>query len=157
MATLEPFSSTATPPPDEIVDPDVAGRRKVEGQWSLLPEGWRRFDRGIITGTQYLLCVVGILFAAMITLEVLSRYVFSFSMYFVNAASRLLLVWFFLLGAGIAMRHGAHVGFELLLSKVAPGPRHVTAPVSSGASYCCTQICRNISTAGTARNHAGAA
>ena len=125
MASQEPFSSTATPPPDEIVDPDVAGRRKVAGQWSRLPEGWRRFDMAMISWTQYLLCIVGVLFAAMITLEVLSRYVFSFSMYFVNAASRLLLVWFFLLGAGIAMRHGAHVGFELLLSKVAPGPRHV--------------------------------
>ena len=59
MATQEPFSSTATPPPDELLDPDEAGRRKVAGQWARLPAGWRRFDGGMLTGTQYVLCVVG--------------------------------------------------------------------------------------------------
>jgi TRAP-type C4-dicarboxylate transport system permease small subunit len=100
----------------EMVDADEAGRRKVAHQWSRMSAGWRRVDAAIITGTQWLLCGVGALFAVMITLEVLSRYVFGFSIYFINAAARLLLVWFFMLGAGIAMRHGAHVGFELLLS-----------------------------------------
>ena len=65
----------------------------------------------------------------MITLEVISRYVFSFSISFVNALARMLLVWFFLLGAGIALRRGAHVGFELLLSKLSPGARRALVQV----------------------------
>ena len=51
----------------------------------------------------------------MVTLEVVSRYMFNFSIFFVDGAAKLLLVWFFLLGAGIALRFGAHVGFELLI------------------------------------------
>lgn len=119
MSSENLLSSATT----ELADADEVGRKKVEGQWAILPEGWRKVDRGIVRGTQGLLCVVGVLFAAMITLEVLSRYAFSFSISFVNAAARLLLVWFFMLGAGIAMRQGAHVGFELLLAYVSARAR----------------------------------
>jgi TRAP-type C4-dicarboxylate transport system permease small subunit len=107
----------------ELADADEVGRRKIEGQWAMLPERWRAVDRGIVYGTQWVLCVIGVLFAIIITVEVLSRYALGFSIYVTNALSRLLLVWFFLLGAGIAMRHGAHVGFELLLSYVSPRAR----------------------------------
>jgi TRAP-type C4-dicarboxylate transport system permease small subunit len=123
MATQEPLRSPA--PPEELVYADEVGRRKIAEQWARLPAAWRRLDAALLMGTQYLLCVMGILFAAMITLEVLSRYVFDFSMYFVNAAARLLLVWFFMVGAGIALRHGAHVGFELLLSRLSHKARRV--------------------------------
>jgi TRAP-type C4-dicarboxylate transport system permease small subunit len=113
----------------ELADADEVGRRKIEGQWAMLPEGVRWLDRGIVLGTQWLLCAIGVLFAIIITVEVLSRYVFGFSIYVTNALSRLLLVWFFLLGAGIAMRHGAHVGFELLLSYVSPRARRAIVVV----------------------------
>ena len=109
--------------PSETIDPDAAGRKRVAEQWAHMPAGWRAVDRGIVRGTEGLLFAAGVLFALMITLEVISRYVLSFSISFVNAAARLLLVWFFLLGAGIAMRHGAHVGFELLLSTLRPRAR----------------------------------
>jgi TRAP-type C4-dicarboxylate transport system permease small subunit len=113
----------------ELVDPDEAGRRKVLSQWQRLPAGWRRVDVAIMGGTQWLLCLTGALFAIIITVEVLSRYVFGFSIYVTNALSRLLLVWFFMVGAGIAMRHGAHVGFELVLSRMSPRKRYVTVQV----------------------------
>ena len=74
-------------------------------------------------GTEVILFATGVLFTGMVTLEVISRYLFSFSIFSVNAAARLLLVWFFMLGAGIALRHGAHVGFELLLSALPLRPR----------------------------------
>jgi len=142
MATQVPFSSTATPPPEEMVDADEAGRRKVAGQWARMPAGWRQVDERIVVATQYVLCIVGVLFAAMITLEVVSRYVFSFSIYFINAAARLLLVWFFMLGAGVAMRHGAHVGFELLLSALSPPTRRVVVLVGllACAAFCVEMI-----------------
>jgi len=102
---------------------DDAGARRVAAQASALPDAWRRADRLLVRGTEAGLFAIGVLFTLMITLEVISRYVFSFSIYFVNAAARFLLVWFFLLGAGIALRHGAHVGFELLLSAMTPRRR----------------------------------
>ena len=92
------------------------GAARIERQYGSLPPGWRSIDRAVVRATDGSLFVIGALFTIMITLEVISRYVFSFSIFFVNAAARLLLVWFFLLGAGIALRHGAHFGFELLLS-----------------------------------------
>ena len=108
--------------PDDV-DSEIAGRRIVEAQYGRLPAGWRRADRAIVEGTHVALFTIGMVFTLMITLEVVSRYVFSFSISFVNAFARLLLVWFFLLGAGIALRRGAHVGFELLLSKMKPRTR----------------------------------
>ena len=39
---------------------------------------------------------------------------------FVDAGSRFLLVWFFILGAGPALRYGAHIGFELLANSLSP-------------------------------------
>ena len=114
---------TAGPEGVSDVDSEIAGRRIVEAQFARLPPGWRRVDRPIVAATHAALFVIGILFTLMITLEVISRYVFSFSISFVNALARMLLVWFFLLGAGVALRRGAHVGFELLLSKMKPGTR----------------------------------
>ena len=102
-----------------------AGAARVEAQLQLLPAAWRRADREIVRGTEFVLFAIGALFTIMITLEVISRYVFNFSISFVNAAARLLLVWFFLLGAGVALRHGSHVGFELLLAALSLRKRRI--------------------------------
>jgi TRAP-type C4-dicarboxylate transport system permease small subunit len=107
---------TVEPQAGGAPNPDEAGKLRTDEQSKLLPGAWQRADRAIVRATEAALFAVGVLFTIMITLEVISRYVFNFSIYFVNAAARLLLIWFFLLGAGIALRHGAHVGFELLLS-----------------------------------------
>ena len=115
------------------VDSEIAGRRVVEAQFLRLPPAWRRADRFVIEGTHVALFAIGMVFTLMITLEVVSRYVFSFSIFFVNALARLLLVWFFLLGAGIALRHGAHVGFELLLSTHEAADAQDLHPVRLGA------------------------
>ena len=102
-----------------------AGAARIEAQYAALPRGWHGADRLIVRSTEYGLFAIGTLFTFMITLEVISRYLFSFSISFVNAAAKFLLVWFFLLGAGIALRHGAHVGFELLLVRLPPRRRRI--------------------------------
>jgi TRAP-type C4-dicarboxylate transport system permease small subunit len=109
----------------ELQDVDKVGRLNVARQASTLPAPWRAIDRTIVRSTEFALFAIGVMFTAMLTLEVISRYVFSFSIYFINAAARFLLVWFFLLGAGIALRHGAHVGFELLVSALSARRRKV--------------------------------
>jgi len=120
------------PPAVDLLDSmEHAGARKVAAQQSVLPPGWRAADRAIVRTTEWGLFAIGATFTLMITLEVISRYVFSFSIFFVNAAARLLLVWFFLMGAGIALRHGAHVGFELLLTSVSARRRRAIVLVGS--------------------------
>lgn len=104
---------------DVLLQMEHAGPRLVAEQQQALPPAWRAMDRVVVKGTEFTLFVVGVLFTVMITLEVISRYVLHFSMFFVDASARLLLVWFFLLGAGVALRHGSHVGFELVLSRLA--------------------------------------
>ena len=118
-------------PPDVVYDPaaeaglpaEQAGDERAAAQAAHLPVAWRRVDRVIIRGSEWSLFAIGALFTVMITLEVLSRFVFNFSIYFVNAAARFLLVWFFLVGAGVALRHGAHVGFELVVTALRPSRR----------------------------------
>jgi TRAP-type C4-dicarboxylate transport system permease small subunit len=97
----------------ELQDVDKVGRLNVARQASTLPAPWRAIDRTIVRSTEFTLFAIGVMFTAMLTLEVISRYV------------RFLLVWFFLLGAGIALRHGAHVGFELLVSALSARRRKV--------------------------------
>ena len=101
------------------VDSEIAGRRIIEAQFGRLPPAWRRADRVVIETTHIALFAIGMVFTLMITLEVISRYVFSFSISFVNALARMLLVWFFLLGAGIALRRGAQLLFRCRLARLA--------------------------------------
>lgn len=119
-ATLDDSISSATVASPES---EQAGALRTAQQRLALPAALQPADRAIVRGTELVLFSVGAAFTVMITLEVISRYVFSFSIFFVNALARLLLVWFFLLGAGIALRHGAHVGFELLVSRLSAARR----------------------------------
>ena len=102
------------------IEEDAGDRasRAVAFQQSMLPSGWRTLDRFLLQATSLVLFAVGAVFTVMVTAEVISRYVFGSSIFFVNSGARLLLVWFFLLGAGVALRHNAHVGFELLVSRM---------------------------------------
>jgi TRAP-type C4-dicarboxylate transport system permease small subunit len=120
------------------LDEDVGDRadRAVAGQQALLPAAWRALDRGLLRATSLLLFVIGALFTIMVTAEVVSRYVFSFSIFFVNSGARLLLVWFFLLGAGVALRHNAHVGFELMVSRLHGARRRAVLSIG----YACSLV-----------------
>jgi TRAP-type C4-dicarboxylate transport system permease small subunit len=123
MATSESPVESSSAAAVDALDAGDAGELKVAAQWRAMPTAWRAGDRALIRTTEIALFVIGVAFTLMITLEVISRFVFSFSISFVNAVARLLLVWFFLLGAGIALRRGAHVGFELLVSALPPRGR----------------------------------
>ena len=106
----------------ELVE-EVDESAKLAEQRRALPAGWRAFDRALVRATEVAAASIGIAFAALISLEVVSRFVFDFSVSFVHAAARVLLVWFFLLGAGIALRRGAHVGFTMAIDALRGWPR----------------------------------
>jgi len=101
-----------------IDDVDHRAAQLVAAQQAALPAAWRAVDRAVLYATNGALFVIGAVFTIIVTAEVVSRYGFSHSIFFVNAGARLLLVWFFLLGAGVALRRLAHVGFELFVSRI---------------------------------------
>jgi TRAP-type C4-dicarboxylate transport system permease small subunit len=135
---VDPGSSAAV----DQGDATDAGEQKVAAQWQAMPAAWRAGDRTLVRATEIALFVIGVVFTLLITLEVISRFVFSFSISFVNAAARMLLVWFFLLGAGIALRRGAHVGFELLISALPAAGRRAMVVVGLALSmaFCVEMI-----------------
>lgn len=59
-------------------------------------------------------CGIGIGLVILLFLEVLSRFVFDFSIFVVNGLARMLLLWFFFLGAALALKEGSHVGLTFL-------------------------------------------
>lgn len=97
---------------------DVHERALIERQQQALPALWCAADRLVLRVTEFMIFIGGGAFVVMISMEVTSRYLFDFSIAFANAAARMLLVWFFLLGAGLALRRGAHVGFLLLVQSL---------------------------------------
>jgi TRAP-type C4-dicarboxylate transport system permease small subunit len=92
----------------------------VGEQFALLPRTFLTIDFVIVKATEWLLVAAGLLFTFFIAYDVVSRYVFGASSFFVSAAAKFLLLWFFLLGAGPALRQGGHVGFELLVKSLRP-------------------------------------
>jgi TRAP-type C4-dicarboxylate transport system permease small subunit len=85
-----------------------------------LPPYWRTLDAGVIILTKILLFLIGTAFTVLVSSEVLSRYVLNQSISQVNSTSRFLLVWFFMIGAGLALRQGAHVGLDILPRALPP-------------------------------------
>lgn len=81
---------------------------------------WRRFDRGVLALTRGVLFCLGLVFVIAVSVEVVSRLALDVSIYFLHSLTLFLLVWFFLLGAGLALREGAHVGFDLLVKAAPP-------------------------------------
>jgi TRAP-type C4-dicarboxylate transport system permease small subunit len=91
---------------------------------------WRHIDRQILRATRVLLFVLGLVFIVLVSFEVASRLVLETSIYFVHAVTLFLLVWFFLLGAGLALREGAHVGFDVVVGALPPSPRRIVIRVA---------------------------
>jgi len=90
-----------------------------------LVETVRRFDIALTRATEVAVVLIGGAFTILIFLEVASRFVVDFSIFAINALARLLLLWFFLLGAGLALRKRLHVGFEQLKRSLPSGPARV--------------------------------
>lgn len=91
----------------------------------VLPPLMRAIDTPILLLTKTVLVMIGVTFTVMISAEVGARFVLDYSISQVNAISQILLVWFFLLGAGLAMREGGHVGLDVLTSRVSGRPAFV--------------------------------
>ena len=82
-------------------------------------EAWKRWDRRISRVTEVLVFAIGTVFSTLVLLQVVARFLFDFSVFLINALTGFLFIWFLLLGAGLAVKKGMHVAFELLIAKLA--------------------------------------
>lgn len=71
--------------------------------------------------TAVALVLIGLFLIALLCLSVIGRYVFDLPLAFIEETARILLVWFFMLGVGLAYRKKAHVAVELLVDRLS-GP-----------------------------------
>lgn len=66
-----------------------------------------------------------LLLALVIGLQVLARYVFSFSPIWSEEFSRLMLVWTVMIGAAISVRHRSHIRIDVLLAPLPARARRI--------------------------------
>lgn len=68
----------------------------------------------------------------MVFANVILRYVFNSGLDISEELSRFFFVWLIFIGAIVAMRHHAHMGFDLLVTASSPGMRRVLLFISNG-------------------------
>ena len=93
--------------------------------------GLRRLERAFVWLNQGLVTLMMMTMATLVFTNVVTRYVFGFSLNWAEETSRYLMIWVAYLGAGLAMREGRHVAIEylqgLLPERMAPYARGVVA------------------------------
>jgi C4-dicarboxylate transporter DctQ subunit len=77
-------------------------------------------DRLIVLITSVILGAIGMAFVVLLCAAVLGRYLLDLPLAFIEESSRILLVWFFMLGVGLAFRKKAHVAVEFFVERL-PG------------------------------------
>ena len=149
MTASTPSTPLGTPEPpegDALRNMEEAGPRLVKGQQAALPPAWRSLDRVVVVTTEFVLFLVGAMFTIAVTLAVVTRYLLDFSMFWVDASARFLLVWFFLLGAGhrAAPRCARGLRAPGVAARAAQAarraPRGVRAVAASSSSRCCGEV-----------------
>ncbi len=90
-----------------------------------LPAFWLPFDNGILAATKVVCIVIGLGFTVLVSSEVVSRFLIGQSISWVNGTARFLLVWFFMIGASLALRQGGHVALDVLGKMLPPVPRTI--------------------------------
>jgi C4-dicarboxylate transporter DctQ subunit len=75
-------------------------------------------DRFVIQLTSLVLGAIGFAFIFAISASVLGRYAMNLPLAFIEEGLRILLVWFFMLGVGLAFRKKAHVAVDLFVERL---------------------------------------
>ena len=74
----------------------------------------RRFDRGLCVANQAVLAALLAVMAVLVFGNVVLRYVFGISLSWVEELTRYMMIWLAWLGAGLALREGAHIAIDAL-------------------------------------------
>jgi TRAP-type C4-dicarboxylate transport system permease small subunit len=82
-----------------------------------------RLSRTINAGAEHLLSILGIGMAVIVAVQVFSRYVLNYSLFWSEELARYMLVWLTFLGASVAYRRQAHPGMDVLHARMPPSLR----------------------------------
>ncbi|WP_157015564.1 TRAP transporter small permease [Mesorhizobium xinjiangense] len=84
------------------------------------------------TGARLLVILGAAMMAAVVSAQVVMRYVFNGSFDWADVVSRIAFVWTIFLAIPLGIRDGTHVGIELLVARLPTGLRHLVARITSG-------------------------
>lgn len=72
------------------------------------------FDRSV----EWMVVLLFVAFSVIMFVNVVGRYVFNFSFVWSDEFIRYTFIWMILLGSGVAIKRKAHLGFDLIISKL---------------------------------------
>ncbi len=97
-----------------------------------------KFINLIVFVTAVFLIAIGSTLSVLLFAEVICRYVFNYSIFFAEELSRVLFIWFGLLGSVLALHEGSHIGFDTIKNKFKGNTARIVAIVTLGVVivYC---------------------
>lgn len=81
-----------------------------------MPES--RFERHLVAANRGVIFLMMAVMATLVFVNVVTRYVFNFSIIWAEEVSQYLMIWIAYLGAGLALREGRHVAVEMLQDRL---------------------------------------
>jgi TRAP-type C4-dicarboxylate transport system permease small subunit len=83
-----------------------------------MPAALDRISQALNRRVKGLVCVMGMVMALVVALQVVSRYGFNHSLFWSEELARFLLIWLSFLGATVAYCHGVHPGVDSLVRRL---------------------------------------
>ncbi len=80
-----------------------------------------RFERYFVAANRAIIFFMMAVMATLVFINVVTRYVFNFSIIWAEEVSQYLMIWIAYLGAGLALREGRHVAVEMLQDRLPRG------------------------------------
>ena len=81
-----------------------------------MPES--RFERYFLEANRAVIFIMMAVMATLVFVNVVTRYVFNFSIIWAEEVSQYLMIWIAYLGAGLGLREGRHVAVEMLQDRL---------------------------------------
>ncbi len=82
-------------------------------------------ERGFVTANQWLVIALMASMAALVFANVVARYLFNYSLIWVEELTQYQMIWIAYLGAGLALREGRHVAVDLIEQFLPPRARRL--------------------------------
>ena len=77
-----------------------------------------RLEQALVAANRGVIFVMMAVMATLVFVNVVCRYIFTFSIIWTEEVSQYLMIWIAYLGAGLALREGRHVAIELLQDRL---------------------------------------
>jgi TRAP-type C4-dicarboxylate transport system permease small subunit len=90
-----------------------------------------RFEQALVAANRAIIFLMMAVMATLVFTNVITRYIFNFSIIWAEEVSQYLMVWIAFLGAGLALRQGRHVAIEIFQDRLrAPHGRALRAAIA---------------------------